>query len=239
MKYVWIAAALGCVAATPAWAAPGMADEIYGATVEKGEVEIESRYGRLGGGPDDGEDAVKLEAAYGVSSRLRLAAFGEFEREAGDHRKATEAGIEAIYALGNAGGVDFALYGEYAIGLNGEPDGLEGKLLMQHRRGPLDVRLNLIAEKPLRKGEKVELSYAASADYAVAGEFRLGAQAVGDLGTFDHLFPHAEHFIGPAAKFEVEGLGPEFSVEAGYLFAIGKTRDDTKGQLRLGVELEF
>ena len=53
------AAALAAAAAmlavpTAALAAPGVGDEVYGATVEKGEPEVELRYGRLGGGPDNG-----------------------------------------------------------------------------------------------------------------------------------------------------------------------------------------
>lgn len=43
--------ALGAVAlALPGtvYAAPGLADEVYGATVDKGGLELEARYGRLG-----------------------------------------------------------------------------------------------------------------------------------------------------------------------------------------------
>ena len=111
---------------------------------------------------------------------------------------------------------------------------------MQHRPGPLDLRLNLIAEKELTSGARVELGYAAQADVAVAGDdLRLGVQAFGELGTFQRFAPRAEHFTGPFARAEIEGLGPEIGIQAGYLFALGKARDDTKGMFRLMVELEF
>jgi len=239
MKKVTICAALACALASPAYAAPGLGSEVYGAHVDKGEFELEAIYGALDGGEEDGEDVLKLEAAYAVTERLRLGLIGEFEKEVGGSREAEEIGIEAIYELGSAGPIDFALYGEYGIGLNGHSDKIEGKLLMQHESGPWDLRFNLIAEKELEGGHKVELAYAASADVEAFGEVRLGVQAYGELGTFSNFLPREEHFIGPVAKFEIEGLGPELEIEAGYLFALGEAKDETDGQFRLMLELEF
>jgi hypothetical protein len=160
------------------------------------------------------------------------------ERENGASREVEALGIEAIYALGRLGGIDVALYGEYEIGLEG-PDAIETKLLLQRSVGPFDARLNLIAEKELGHAGAVELGYAASADVAAFGEVRLGAAAFGELGTTRDFLPSAEHYAGPVAKFEVEGLGPELEIEAGYLFALGRARDDADGQFRLKLELEF
>lgn len=234
-----MAAIVACTLATPAWAAPGLGGEVYGANVEQGEIELEAIYGELDGGADDGEDVLKLEAGYGVTDKLRIGVLTELEKEPAGGRKAEEVAIEAIYELGSAGGVDFAVYGEYAIGLNGNADKLEAKLLVQHRSGPLDLRFNLIGEKELEGGAKVELAYAASADVETFGEVRLGVQAYGELGGFDRFLPRAEHFIGPVAKAEIEGLGPEIGIEAGYLFALGAARDDSDGQFRLKLEIEF
>ena len=238
MRKFLFGAVLTCCLPVPCLAAPGLGAEVYGATVETGVFEFESRYDRLTGGADNGEDVLKLEAAYGLNNRLRIGVLAEFEKEPGLSRRAEEVAIEAIYHLGKAGGIDFAVYGEYAIGLHG-PDKLEAKLLMQHKRGPLDVRLNLIAEKPLVSRTPVEFSYAASADVEAFDEFRLGVQAFGDLGTARNLLPRAEHFIGPVAKYEIEGLGPEVGLEVGYLFAVAKAKDDADGQVRVALELEF
>lgn len=228
------ALALPCAAV----AAPGLAGEVYPATVTAGEPELEARYGRLGGGPDNGEDALKLEAAYGVNANLRLGGVVEFEREAGLSRRAEAASIEAIYALGQAGGIDVALYGEYEIGFHG-PDKVETKLLLQRRTGPWDFRLNLIGEKQLASGARVELGYAAGAYRGLGDDLAIGVEAYGDLGTFDHFAPRAEHFVGPVARFEIEGLGPEVGIQLGYLFALGAARDDTDGQLQVRLEMEF
>lgn len=239
MKKFAIISALLCACSTPAWAAPGLGNEVYGATVKQGEVEFETTWDSLAGGRDDGEDSLQIEVSYGVTKRLWVAAVAEFEKEPGLNRKAEEIGIEAIYHLGRVGPVDFAIYGEYGIGLNGATDMVETKLLMQHRSGPLDLRFNLIAEKKLDSTVPVELEYAASADFEVVDDISLGVQAFGELGTFHNFLPYAEHFVGPSAKVEFEGLGPEIGIRAGYLFAIGKARQDTDGQFRLALELEF
>jgi hypothetical protein len=214
---------------TVAHAAPGLGDKIYGATVEKGVTEFEARYGRLMGDEADGEDALKLEVSHGFSSRFYGALVGEFEREANEDRELEALAVEGIYTLGQVGGIDTALYGEYEVGLHG-PDKIETKLLLQKRAGEFDGRLNLIAEKPLN-GEPVELGYAASADVEALGELRLGAAAFGDV-------THHEHFAGPVIKAEVEHLfgGGELEIETGYLFAIGRARDETNGQFRLLLE---
>ena len=236
-KYLF-ATALACALPATAQAAPGLGSEVYGATVSKGELEFESRYHTLKGGADDGEDVIKLEAAYGVTDRLRIGVFAEFEREPGLSRRAEEVAVEAVYHLGKTGGIDFALYGEYAISLHG-PDALEAKLLMQHRSGPIDLRLNLIAEKHLISGQPLEFGYAASGDIEAFDEFRIGIEAFGELGSTHKFLPDAEHFVGPYAKYEIEGLGPEVALQVGYLFALGKAKEDTDGQLRIGLELEF
>lgn len=240
MKNVLVAlGAVALVLPATASAAPGLGDEVYGATVDKGELELEARYGRLGGGPDDSEDALKLEAGYGVTHNLRLAAVAEFEKEPGLPREAEAISAEVIWAFGKVGGIDVAAYAEYEIGLHG-PDKAETKLLLQRKTGAWDLRLNLIGEKPLVDGAPVELGYAASFDVAATEGVRVGAQAFGELGTFSNFAPRAQHYIGPVAKFEIEGLGPEeVGLEIGYLFALGKAKDDADGQLRVKLEMEF
>jgi hypothetical protein len=225
-------------ASAPAMATPGLGSEVYGATVKAGEPEFEARYGQIDGKAADGTEVLKLEAAYGVTRNLRVAVVGEFTRDPGGPRRADAAAIEVIYALGRLGGIDVAVYGEYEIGFLG-PDKVETKLVLQRRTGPWDLRLNVIAEKALAAGEPVELGYAASVDHALVGDVRIGVQAYGELGTFRDFAPCEEHFVGPVAKFEIEGLGPELGVELGYLFALGAAKDDASGQFRLRLELEF
>ncbi len=242
MRTTIIFASVAMLAALPAQAAPGVGDPVYGATVTKGLAEFEARYGRLTGGDADGEDGLILEAEYGFSRRLSGAVLVETGRDPGGNRLANAVSVEAVYALGQIKPLklDVALYGEFKYGLRGNSDVFETKLLLQHRTGGFDSRLNLIAEKPFAPNEPVEFGYAASADWQVLGdEVKLGVTAFGDLGTTCKFGGRQEHFIGPTAKFEIEHLGPgELEIETGWLRAFGAARDETDGQARLLLSYE-
>ncbi len=233
-----VIALASCLLATPALAAPGLGDEVYGATVEPGEWEIETRYGILAGGPDAGEGNFRLEVGYGVSGHTRLAAVAEFEKEPGQPRKLEAISFEAIQNIARIGPIDVALYGEFEA-VRGGTDQAEAKLLLEYRDRLTDVRFNLKMAKPLVSGAPVELAYAASADISVADNLRLGVTGFGDLGTFGRFAPYAEHFFGPTVKFRINGIGAPLRVETGYMFAIAAAKADTKGMFRLNLELEL
>lgn len=228
--------------ATPLLAAPGVGEKVYGARLEDDTTEVELRYGRLSGGQADGEDGSVLELSHAFGHRFSLGALVETEREAHDSRKLDSVAIEGIVPLGTVRslGLDVALYGEYEFG-HDHADKLEGKLLLQHSRGPFDSRLNLIFEHELATGEPLELGYAASADWRTFGDIRLGAEAFGSLGSTRDFLPRDEHFAGPMIRAELEHLPGrgELEIETGYAFALGKARDETDGQFRLVLEYEF
>ena len=238
MKKLVLTAAAVLILPTAAHAAPGLGDEVYGAETTAGETELEARYGALTGGPHDGEDALKLEASHAFNGRLRLAVLGEFARNPTGPRKFEAVGVEAIYRVGNVGGIGVALYGEYEVAFDGT-DKVETKLILQRHNGPLDLRFNLIAEKPLSSGKPVELGYAASVDFKAFGDVSVGACAFGNLGRVSDRLPNAEHYVGPVVKLGIDGLGPEVELEAGYLFAVGKAKQETDGQVRIMLGVEF
>lgn len=243
MRPIIISAMLSALIATPVLAAPGVGDPVYGATVEKGLTEFEARYGRLTSGTADGEDGLILEAEHSFSSRFSAALLLETGRDPGGNRQTNALAAEAVYALGKIAplNLDVALYGEYKYGFRANPDVIETKLLLQHRAGGFDGRLNLIAEKPLAPNEPVEFGYAASVDWQVAGdEVKLGLTAFGDLGTTRKFGGRQEHFIGPTVKFEIEHIGPgELEIETGWLRAFGSARDEADGQARLLLSYEL
>lgn len=229
-------------------AAPGLDSKVYGATIESGVTEIETRYARLTGKTDDGASALVLEAAHGFSDRFYGALLTTLSRDpgqlAGGTTRVSGIGIEGIYRIGRipGTGVDVAAYGEYDAAFQGEPHNIEFKALLEKRAGKLDTRVNLVAERLLRSTAPVVFSYAASTDYAVVGdEVRLGVQAFGDLGDSGRFGGRQAHFIGPVGKFEIEHtpIGGELGIEAGYLFAVGAARDSARGQARLLLEWEF
>ena len=235
MRLITVSGVAALLLATPAAAEPGLGEKVYGAVLEPGVTELEARYGRLTGRSGDGADALTLEVAHHFNNRFYGAVLLETAREPHSSREVEAVAVEGIVYLGRIEqlGVDAAFYGEYGVERHGA-DTAETKLLLQHRSGAFDGRLNLIAEKPLRSGEHVEFGYAASADWALAGDLRAGAAAFGE-------FNSAEHFAGPILKTELEHLPAhgELGIEAGYLFALGDARDEANGQLRLLLEYEF
>ena len=235
--FMGIAAMLTIV--SPAAAAPGVGDPVYGATVTKGLTEFEAVFGRLTGGSADGDDGAVLEIEHGFTPRLAVAIKIETGRSLGTSRRADAVAVEVIRTLGKLGGIDTAIYLEAKKGLHGEPDVIEIKGLFERTRHNFDARVNLIAEKPLRD-EPVSFGYAASVDWAVIGdEFRLGAAAFGDLGTAARFGGRQEHYAGPVAKLGIEHIGPgEIEVEAGYLRAFGAARDNARGQVRVLLSYE-
>ena len=227
-------------AAAAAEAAPGLGEKVYSATLESDTTEVELRYGRLTGGRTDGEDALVGEVAHSFGTRFYGAILGEFGREADGSRRLGSVGLEGIVSTGRiaALGLDTAAYVEYDIG-RGVPDHLETKLLLSRVRGPFDARANMIVEKNLTGRDAVNFGYAASADWAIAGEFRGGFAAFGELGGIDHFGGRNEHYLGPVIKTELEHLPGrgELGVEAGYLVSLVQGR--SPGQARLLLEYEF
>lgn len=223
--------------ATPAFAGE-LTTKVYGATLEPGTTEIETRFGRMTGGEAGGETGLLLEAAHHFSDRFYAGVEGEFEREPGGNLKLGSVALESIVTLGRIKpfGVDVAVLGEVESVRHG-PDVVAAKLLLEKRVGEFDARLNLAAEKP--HGQPVELGYAASADFEIADELRLGAVALGELGSFRNFTTGGGHFAGPVAKYEIEHVaGGELGIETGYLFALGEARHETTGQVRLLLEFE-
>jgi hypothetical protein len=241
MKLVGFAAlAALSLGATQALAAPGLGSEVYGARVEKGVTEVEARYGELTGGPDDGEAALVLEANHGFSNRFKGAAEIEFEREAGEDAEAEAVSLEGVYYLGQVGGIDLGVHGEYEANLHGEGDAVALSALFQKTAGPFDGRLNLGWERGLGDdNDASEFGYKASAMWEVAHELKAGVKGFGDLGDSDGFGGRREHFAGPVVEWEMDEIpGGELGIEAGYLFAFGAAKDDADGQVRLGLEWE-
>jgi hypothetical protein len=228
--------------AVGAKAEPGLATKVRGATVDPGFSEIEIKYGRLAGKELDGLEAIDIEFSHGFNRHFEGGIALEFEREPGGRRRLTGGAVEAAFALGrvDALDLDIALFGEYELTRYGA-DAVEAKLLLQRRKGPFDARFNLIAEKELERGERIEWEYAASAVWKAVGDLRLGVEAFGELGTTRDFLPRAEHFAGPVLKVDVEGLPGkgELEIQTGYLFALGAARDGSDGQFRLILEYGF
>lgn len=72
-------------------------------------------------------------------------------------------------------------------------------------------------------------------------EYDRGGAAFGESGGFLKFPPRAEHYAGPIANAEIENLpgDSEVGIEAGYAFAVGAAKDESKDQFRLLLEWEM
>jgi hypothetical protein len=229
-------------AAGVAQAEPGLAGEVYDPAVTQGETEFELRGGILSGGDDDGAWQVKAEAGHAMTEWWRPALVAEWEYEGGD-AEFTAFALENVFdfTVTRDWPVHFGAYIEYEATEEG-PDAVELKLLMARRRGPLDLRLNLIGEREVGKSadNTWEYGYALQAGYAFNEDFQIGVQGFGDSGTDDDFgdLDDQAHYWGPFAQFEVGDIGAhEIELQLGYLAGFGESEAD--GQFRIKLEYEL
>lgn len=188
--------------------------------------------------PPDNVSAITPEP---ITTRFYGAALAIFGRDPQGERKLDALAIEGITPLGSIKplGLDAALYVELERPTH-EPTNLETKLLLEKKVGRFDSRLNLIGEKSLGHSEPIELRYAASADFEVAKDVHVGAEAFGQLGTTNGVTTRGDHYGGPSVSAEfAAGHDRKLELRAGYLFALDRARNESKGQLRIGLALEF
>ena len=236
-------AALGL--AHTARADPRLDEVVYSPYVLNGTAELETRFGRVSGGPLDGAATTVVEAEYGLNDRLSLAAVGTVTNLPVQGTRLAGIGLEAIAYLGQIPklGVDTGLYLEYTKGLNGADDGLEAKLLLAKTVGRFQGLANIIVERPLGvpRGEGyAAYGYAASATWRTIGHLRLGAEALGDLGDDRDFLGRQGAYVGPQIKWNGRpGRSPvEIEVDAGWLAAVGESRNEASSQIKLALELE-
>lgn len=238
--------AAGLLGVSPAWADPRLDEKVYSPYVENQVLELETYGGgEIGGGALKGAHAYVAEAEYGLNDRLSLALVGRIAGGAGEATAVRGAGFEAVYYAGQIPGlgVDVGLYGEFQRGLHGDSDGLEGKILLAKQAGRFQGLLNLIVERPLHAPDEAYASYgyAASATWRLAGAFRAGVEAFGDLGS-DHGFLTGRQgaYVGPVAAWEFHPRRSPVELEfnAGWLKSVGPARAEADSQLRFTVEVE-
>lgn len=236
-----LAAAGAVLSPCAAQADPGPASEVYSPTVTRGLTELELRSGFLHGGPADGDWQVKAEASHGVTDWWRPALVAEWENQAGGAHF-TAFAVESVFdfTLTRDWPVHFGAYAEYEWAQDG-PDELEFKLLMERRRAPLELRLNLIGARPLGSAgnDTWEFGYAAQALYAFNDDFALGVQGFGDAGSNDNLGLNDQaQYWGPFAQIEAGRFNDgELELQLGYLAGFGQAEAD--GVFRLKLEYEF
>ena len=245
MRSLFAAAAaalwLGGLASAHA-AAIDLDEKVYSPVIEQGETSLETRQGQALGRSTDGAAGGVVELEYGVNERFSLALLGLWDKDPHGSAKLGEIGVESVINLGTlpVGDIDVGTYLEYAQDINGHAGTGEAKLLFEKRKGRFDSRLNLVVERPFSEhGARTNFSYAASADWGLTRDLRLGAEAFGELADGGDWGGRRPHYAGPLIRYTINGLPyVGIKLEAAWLAAIGAAAHDAAGQARLVVELE-
>lgn len=238
-----VALLAGALAASPAAAEPGLANEVESPIVVAGATEFSFRAGALTGGDSDQDWRARAEASYAYLSWWRPGIAASWQSEDGDG-ELTGLAFENIFDFipSRRWPVHFGAYAEYERNMREGPDHIELKLLMRHADGPVDVRFNIVTERETGDGSdnRWEIGYAAEGAVRVNPTWRIGVQGFGDTGFDDQLgdIDDYAHYWGPFAEVRLASVRErELSLHVGYL--AGSGHSDADGQVRVQLEWSF
>lgn len=240
-KAAWIAA-MGMLCLQSAHAGP--ADYVFTPTVEKGEKEIDFKFGTIDSDPR--ESLASLGLGYGANDWWWTEAYVKYAREGSADIKYDAFEWENKFQLTETGKypVDVGLITEIEIPRDRDEEGIELKVgpLFQTEFGKLQLNGNLLFEKHFDAAvsSPTQAGYQWQAKYRWQPSLEYGLQGFGDLGDWDHWDTTSEqsHKMGPAifGKFSA-GDHQTIKYNAAWLFGLtGATPDNT---FRLQAELEF
>ncbi len=197
-------------------------------TPQKGEIEVEQWTESFV--PKDGGSSYRsrTEFEYGVTDRLAASLYFVNKKPAGESFGYDETKLELRYRLNEPGNKfwDTAGYAELARPSDSEePYEVEVKGIFSHEFPKFNLTLNIIGEKELKAGEKVELGYAAGIAPDMSGRIRYSLEAFGG---------EDEHYIMPALW-----ISPGKRQNLGIGVAKGLTSGSDNIQVRTLYAVEF
>jgi len=238
-----MAFALSLAAGQAMASGPGAGSKVYGPEVEKGEAEFEFRGSRFTGGEEGGEGVYVYEASYGITDWWKAALVLETENEPNGPLFVEAVEFENVFELPRIPGVpiNFGIYAEYEMNVEGERDGVEMRWLASYENGPFETKFNFNVDREFGSENTFEFGYGSLTTVEVAHDFAIGFEAFGEFGDANSFgaLGNREHYMGPVILFEIEpaGLPGELEIQTGYLFGVGDAEAD--GQVRLLLEWEF
>ncbi|MGE5319230.1 MAG: hypothetical protein ACM3KD_03525 [Hyphomicrobiaceae bacterium] len=235
-----VLAALGLLCLQSAHADP--ADYIYTPTVEKGEKEVDFKYGTSDSEPRHSMGMLGL--GYGANDWWFTEVYVKYAKQGGNTRyDAFE--WENKFQLTETGKypVDVGLITEIEVPRDRD-EGTELKVgpLFQTEFGKLQLNANVLFEKRFNAAESsaTQAGYQWQAKYRWKTAFEYGVQGIGEWGPWDKWEPASEqtHKMGPAVfgKLHVGGR-QSIRYNAAWLFGVSNAAPDNT--FRLQVEYEF
>lgn len=205
----------------PAAAHAGVLD-VSSPSVTKGAIGVEasSAWERT---PDDFNH--RLEASYGVTSFWKTAIELSADRAGGqqaEYAATTWKNTLKFYGQTDSMPVAIGMRLDYSHAhISGDADAVDARLLLQHKTGPWEARLNLGVEREIgdNAGSGVGGDVRASGRYTVADGYKLGIDYLGDTGTLHTMpaFDKQDHRVGPVLLAD---LGHGLGLETGYFAGV-------------------
>lgn len=235
----------GLLIAACVWLSPAVATatkKVYSPMNEYRELEIEARGNyNLDGDPDkDGAQKHKYAVGYGLTQRLFLELYGEFEKSALGSFEFEALELEGRYQVFEQGErwLDLGLYLAYELPLEDSGiDKVEFKLLLQKEFGRIVHMTNLELERELGSGasDEVEAGLAWSSRLRWRQYLEPGLELHSGFGELISMAPAElqQHRLGPVCY----GKAGNFKYDIGYLF--GLTDATTNGMFKWIVEYEI
>ncbi len=247
------AAALLCTLAVdaPAYAFNYFELEVYPyRTAARGELEIESTSAYTVQGTDNPRDGNKdlartsLEASYGLTDHLEIAAYADAVRDPARNHALTFAGqryhLRASFFQKGELPVDLGAYIEYELPkMDEDRREIELRVIAEKDFGRWTLDVNPIFEKVIR-GENTsagwKLMYASALIYRLNETFQPRLEWYGEVGQINHPKPwdRQVQLISPALTYSPT---PTFHVLAGWAFGLTPASERQVARLRL--EWEF
>ncbi len=176
-----------------------------------------------------------LEVEYGLTDRLKLAAYLDAEQPSGENIELVRARVVAAhYRFGNAGErfFDPAIYIEYYLPrpayLGYAKERVEARIILEKKLGDMVLKLNPVLEKVVsgpKVDEGMELAYSASLYGPLSDKLQWGIEYYGGVGELVAVKPVDEqkNYLVPAVTYK---FNKHFKWNIGAAFGISKAADD-------------
>ncbi len=219
--------------------------KVYSPYVEKGELELEYRGGRVfdDDADKDGKQKHKVAVGYGVTDRWFTEVYGELEKSGAAGSAFEFAALEwenrfQIFEPGERW-LDLGFYAAYEISLEEDhADKAEVKMLLAKDTGKFTHLANLILEKQIgaHSDEGTEAGIAWSSRYRYSHLIEPGFEIHSNFGELSEnkSFDEQSHQAGPVFYGSLPG---GFHYDIGYLFGLSDGAPD--GELKSIIEYEM
>lgn len=225
----------------------GPADYVYTPHIERGELELDVKYGAASSNAGVHPQAASIGLGYGVTEHWVTEGYLKQKHNAGGDSTYLEWENRFLLAGGDGGVVDLGWVTELEAPLTrGAPWEWRVGPLFQSMAGKLQLNGNIIFERAIggvdedSVAQVTNLGYQWQMRYRAGGGTDLGLQGFGELGKWDQWSATAEqnHRMGPVVFGKLK-LGEELTIKHSAAWLAGVTKAAPKSTLRFQAEYEF